>query len=381
MKIRSFTINVPDEDIQDLKDRLRRTRWPSRVDGIGWEQGTDIDYMQDIVEYWLNSYDWRAQEARLNESPQFVANVDGQDIHFVHKRARQGNGLPVVLVNGWPSSFVELVPLVPLLADPQSHGGDPDDAFDVIIPSIPGYGFSPAPTEKGMSLPEVAKLFAKLMDGLGYSRYGVQGGNFGATFATHMSRFNPKKVVGIHLNFVTLHIPTPRRVLDGKPTDEDREYIDALNEYRTKEGAYGLINRTKPQSLGYGLNDSPAGLAAWILEKFRAWGGCGRDIDKAFSRDDLLTNVSVYWFTQTITSACRLYWESSPLKFEPGEIVPAPCGVARFPEDPIYPTRSWTEMYYHIKRWVEMPAGGHFPGLEQPHALAREIREFFRELR
>lgn len=381
MRVEPFTINISDEAIQDLHERIDRTRWPSRIEDIGWEQGTDIDYLQDLVQYWRNEFDWRKQEAKLNELPQFMATIGDQDIHFVHQRAKNGNGLPVMLVNGWPSSFVELVPLVPLLTDPEAHGGKPEDAFDVIIPSIPGYGFSPPPTRKGMSLIEVSKIFGNLMDGLGYETYGVQGGNFGATFATHLSRFNPDKVIGIHLNFVTLHVPTPQRVLDGNPTKEDQEYIDALNEYRSKEGAYGLINRTKPQSLGFGLNDSPAGLAAWIVEKFRAWGGCGRDVDKAFSRDDLLTNISVYWFTETITSACRLYWESGPLKFEPGEMVPAPCGVARFPEDPIYPTRSWTEMYYHVKRWTNMPEGGHFSGLEQPEALVGEIREFFGTVR
>jgi len=296
----------------------------------------------------------------LNKFAQFRGVIGDQQIHFVHERARTGSGLPLIITHGWPGSFAEMVKIIPMLTDPEAHGGATDDAFDVVAPSLPGYGFSAPPRQTGMNAFAIAEIWAELMAGLGYDR-----------------------VLGLHLNYIPGSFQPPHDPSGQDITEEERAFLATRAAWVEEEGAYGSIHTTRPQSLAYALNDSPAGLASWIIEKFRSWSDCEGDVERAFTRDELLTNVSIYWFTQTIGSSMRLYWESRqrPLRFAPGERVRTPCAVAHFPKELPLPPRSWVERVYDVRRWTKMPKGGHFAALEQPALLAQDIRVFFRSLR
>ena len=339
--------------------------------------------MRRLADHWLGQFDWRAQEARLNRLPNRIATVDSQDIHFVHQPGAGPSPLPLILTHGWPGSFVEFEHLIPLLADPGTHGGDPADAFHVVVPSLPGYGFSPAPARAGVNTHEIAKLWRGLMAELGYDRFGAQGGDIGAGVSVWLARLCSERVSGAHLTFIPGSNPPPRG--NGAPamTAAEQSYRDSAASWSAEEGAYAALQGTKPQTLSFALTDSPLGLAAWIAEKVRAWSDCGGDIERVISLDTLLTDISLYWFGDSMSASLRLYKENRlrPLVFASGERVTPPLGVAHFPRELPMPPRSWVERVFDVRRWSPMPAGGHFAALEQPALLAEEIRAFFRPLR
>jgi pimeloyl-ACP methyl ester carboxylesterase len=356
--IEPFAIAVPPATIADLRERLRRTRWPEGVDESG---GIPRSELAEVVRYWAEEFDWEAAERRLNHLPHFRAAVDGQRIHFVHVRSAAPKAVPLLLLHGWPGSFVEMLDIIPMLSD----------RFHVVVPSLPGYGFSDPPTAVGMSNARMAELFAGLMSTLGYQRFLAQGGDWGAGICTWLARDFPSRLLGIHLNYIPgSYSPT----VEGRLSSAEEAFLQDRAAWAEESGGYGHIQRTRPLTLAYGLSDSPAGLAAWILEKFREWA----DPASRLSRDALLTNVTLYWVTNTIGSSVRLYQESTrtPLRFGAGERLAVPCGVARFPREAPFPPREWIERVYPIARWSEMPRGGHFAAMEEPALLAEDISAF-----
>jgi pimeloyl-ACP methyl ester carboxylesterase len=375
--VQPFFIQIPESTLDDLRERLRRTRWPDEVLDSGWDYGTNLGYLMELVAYWRDEFDWREQERRLNELSHFRTDIDGSGIHFIHARGNGPAPFPLVLTHGWPSSFFELTKLVPLLTDPAAHGGDPADAFDIVVPSMPGFGFSSRPTEPFVSA-RVADLWAQLMQRLGYERFGAHGGDIGGGVTARLGQFHPEAVAGIHVTNVYGSIGQH----DPPPTDAERRHLDQQARWERDEGAYGDLQGTRPQTLAYGLNDSPAGLAAWIVEKYRAWSDNDGSVERVFSKDELLTNITIYWVTETIGSSFRPYWDSrnnpNPRPWVP---ITVPCGIAIFPRDLEHPPREFAERSYNVHRWTEMPRGGHFAALEEPQLLAEDIRAFFRDLR
>jgi pimeloyl-ACP methyl ester carboxylesterase len=382
MKVEPFKIAIADSAIDDLQHRLAATRWPDEINDDDWSYGTRLAALEALVRHWQREFDWRKQEAALNRLPQFRATVDGFGIHFVHQRGVGPKPFPLIITHGWPGSFVEMVKILPLLTDPGRHGGDPVDAFDVVAPSLPGYGFSDRPAAPGMSPPAVARLWSLLMDGLGYRRYGVQGGDWGAVVSAWLARNHPDPVAGFHVNLMPI-IDPPRGSAARPLSDAETAYLEGLRKWAEAEYAYGHIQGTKPQTLAYALNDSPAGLAGWILEKFRAWSDCAGDPSSIFTADELLTNIAIYWFTATIGSSMRLYREqgATPFDLSDGGRVTPPFGFARFPKELSYPPREWAERVFNVVHWTDMPRGGHFAAMEQPQLMAEDIRAFFRPLR
>jgi pimeloyl-ACP methyl ester carboxylesterase len=382
MQIEPFRIDVPDPVLADLRERLARTRFPDEVAGSGWTYGTSLAYMRDLVAYWRDRYDWRAHEARLNAFPQFRARVGGLGIHFLHVRGVGPSPLPLVVTHGWPGSVAEFVEIIGPLADPARHGGDPRDAFDVVAPSMPGYGFSERPATPGMEAERIAALWTELMEGLGYRRFGAQGGDWGSMVSTYLGARHADRVLGIHLNMVIAFPPDPANPADGLAQEEVVDLMEARR-FLKEETGYQRIQGTKPQTLAYGLNDSPAGLAAWIVEKFRTWSDCDGEVERRFTKDQLLTNVMLYWVPETANSSCRLYYEMMHAdKFPPtGFRVEVPTGCAIFPRELIKPPRAWVERLYNVRRWTRMAKGGHFAAMEEPQALVEDVRAFFRPLR
>ncbi|WP_161880490.1 epoxide hydrolase family protein [Deinococcus alpinitundrae] len=384
MDIRPFVIAVPDQQLAELKTRLQATRWPAAFagdqDNGGWDYGADIDFVRNLSQVWQETFDWRAREAQLNLLPQYHALINGLNIHFIHQPGTGPAPLPLVLTHGWPGSFAEMERLVPLLADPGRLGGNPDDAFHVVAPSLPGYGFSDAPQAPGMGSRQIAALWAELMDGLGYARFGAQGGDIGAGVSTWLGFDYPEQVLGLHLNYIPGSYRPP--LGEGEPlqTVEEADFLKRAAAWTEEEGGYGHLQGTRPQTLAYGLSDSPVGLAAWIAEKFRAWTDLG---GQGVSPDALLTNIALYWFTNTIGSSVRLYRENQrqPVHFAPGQRVRPPLSVAVFPRELPMPPRSWVERVYDVRRWTLMPRGGHFAAMEEPELLAADIRAAFRPLR
>jgi pimeloyl-ACP methyl ester carboxylesterase len=383
MDVQPFRINIAAETLSDLKARLAQTRWPDSIADSAWTYGADIRYVQEIVDYWMRQFDWRKQEHAMNLFNHFRAEVDGLSIHFIHERGRGPKPFPLVITHGWPGSFVEMLKIIPQLVDPVSHNGDADDSFDVIVPSLPGYGFSGRPTQSGMNAFRIAQLWVQLMDGLGYGRFGAQGGDWGASVTTCLGLRHPAHLVGLHLNYIPgsykPFLRSGARTLSATET----AFLEAQDSWSQAEGGYGHIQATKPQTLAFGLNDSPVGLAAWIIEKFQAWSDCDGDVEKRFTKDELLTNIMIYWTTQTIHSSMRLYYEGRerPLHFEEDESVQLPCGIAKFLKEAPFPPREWIERGYNIHRWTEFPTGGHFAAMEEPDALVEDIRALFRPLR
>lgn len=383
MDVRPFEIAVDQAVLDDLQARLNLTRWPDEVAGSGWNYGSNLAYMKELVEYWRTGFDWRAQERQLNAFNHCQSRVDGLDIHFIHERGVGPAPMPLVITHGWPSCFFEMTKIIPLLADPGQHGGDPADAFDVVAPSLPGFGFSQASHEPGMQVQKVADLWAKLMtENLGYPRFAAQGGDIGAGVTARLGYGHSDQLYGIHLTSVTR--PTPYLGPGSRPlTDAEDALVKQRDRWFMDEGGYNHIQGTKPQTLSYGLNDSPAGLAAWIVEKYRTWSDCHGDIESRYTKDELLTIVTIYWVTNSIGSSVRMYKEnqSSLWTMGPDEKVPAPAGMAMFPQEISRPPREWAERSYNVRRFEEMPRGGHFAALEEPELLAGEIRAFFRPLR
>jgi pimeloyl-ACP methyl ester carboxylesterase len=379
MAIAPFRIDVPQSDIDDLRRRLAATRWPDQLPGTTWEYGTDISYLRDLTAYWATKFDWRRQEAMLNQFPQFKAQVDGVDIHFAHVRGKGPDPAPLLLIHGWPGSFFEFYKAIGPLTDPAAHGGDAAEAFDVVVPSLPGFTFSGPTTQTGLGPPRIGELLHKLMtEILEYQRYGAQGGDWGAIISTSIARMFPQSLTGIHLNMLSGRLPP------GEPEDEHEKALAAQRaHFANEETGYQRIQGTKPQTLGYAINDSPAGLAAWIVEKWRTWSDCHGDVEKAFTRDEILTNISLYWFTGTINSSTRIYYESAHSRpaLPMTDRVEVPTAVADFPKEIYRASRRQAEFFYNIRHWTEMPRGGHFAALEQPDLLVADVRAFFRSLR
>jgi pimeloyl-ACP methyl ester carboxylesterase len=359
--IEPFEIRVDESVLDDLRDRLARTRFADQIDGAGWEYGIPVDYLRELVDYWRDEYDWRAQETQLNELAHYRTRIDGQSIHFVHERSLRPNAFPLLLLHGWPGAFTEFLDAIPLLGE-----------FDLIVPSLPGYGFSEPTRTPGWDATRIAGAFTELMARLGYPRYGVQGGDWGAQIATRICALDPEHCTAIHLN-----MPLGERPEEAVPlSDDDKAGLAALAHFQREESGYALEQSTKPQTVGAALNDSPAGLLAWMMEKFRTWSDCGGHPENAFTRDQLLTIVTTYWVTETSASAARLYWEHKNAKDAP-EYVAVPTGVARYPKEVLRFPRPWVERRYNVTRWAEMPRGGHFAAMEQPELFAEDVRAFF----
>ena len=374
VQVEPFTIAIPDDVLEDLAARLRATRWPQASPAAPWEQGTDLAYLRDLAAYWADGFDWRARERELNEHDHFRATIAGTRVHFIHARAPSGDGIPLILTHGWPSSFVELLALVPLLCE----------EFDLVIPSLPGYGFSERPPHAGIHARHTARLWHRLMRGLGYERYGAHGGDWGAGVSTFMALDDPEPIIGVHLANVD---NDPYTGEGARPlTDAERDYQAHWQRWLAEEHAYSEIQSTKPQTLAFGLNDSPAGLAAWIVEKWRAWGDTGGDVESRFPRDLLLTNVTLYWITATIGTSILDYYDdrwSPETSFGPGDFVGVPTAITGFTHNYVHEgvmPREWAERLYDVRRFTPMPRGGHFPAVEEPDLLADDIRAFFGEL-
>ncbi len=383
MAVERFSVRIPEAILDDLNRRLDAVRWPDELPGARWDFGTNLEYMRSLVSYWRSAYNWRQQEAALNRLPQYRLAIDGFRVHFVHVRGKGPTPTPLVMTHGWPGSFVEMVKIIPLLTDPAAHGGKPEDAFDVVVPSLPGYGFSDRPGERGMNSTKIAALWVRLMRELGYERFAAQGGDLGAGVSTALGLDHPNSIIGIHLNYISGRVLLGG-TLDQTPDDKAAAaFVAELRAWADSEGGYSHLQSTKPQTLSYGLNDSPVGLAAWIIEKFRTWSDCGGDVERVFTRDELLTNVMIYWVTQTIGSSVRLYYESrqQPLRLSSAIRVKPPVAVVVFPKELPMPPRALAEGGFNIVRWTAMPKGGHFAALEQPELLARDIREFLGGLR
>jgi len=379
--LRPFTLRVPDEILADLRARLDRVRWPDEAPGAGWTHGTSLAYLKELVAYWRERYDWRAHEARLNGWRQFTAPVGGIDIHVVPEPGVGPAPLPLLLSHGWPGSIVEFERIIPMLTDPARFGGDPADAFTVVAPSLPGYTLSFQPGQPRVGVVEIADLFATLMtEVLGYQRFAAQGGDWGAFITACLGAAYPERLAGIHVNLLVVRRDqTP----PATPTGEEQAYLEELAHWMREETGYLQIQGTRPQTLAYGLTDSPVGLAAWIVEKFRAWSDCGGDVERRFSKDTLLTNVMLYWVTGAIGSSFWPYYARAHSAWPVSERRPVrvPTAYASFPREILHPPRAWAERVYDIRRWTTMPAGGHFAALEEPEALAADLRAFFRPLR
>jgi pimeloyl-ACP methyl ester carboxylesterase len=376
-----FTIHVPDETLADLKKRLARARFPDEVAGAEWNYGTNRAYLQQLVTYWRDQFDWRAQERSLNQFEQFTTNIDGLNIHFIWRRARERNAFPLLITHGWPGSFVEFTKIIGPLTDPAAHGGRAADAFDVVIPSIPGFGFSDKPNTAGYNAAKMAEIEAKLMARLGYKRYGAQGGDWGALIAAPLAIYDKAHVAGIHLNMCTATPPAGVSDPSAGLTPAEQGRMKARQHFQTEETGYSTEQGTKPQTIGVALNDSPVGLAAWIVEKFQTWCDCDGNPESVFTKDELLTNITLYWVTQTAASSARLYYESRHVGSVLSGRVEVPTACAQFSKEIGWAPRRWVEARYNLKRWTEFPRGGHFAALEQPDALVGDVRAFFRGLR
>jgi pimeloyl-ACP methyl ester carboxylesterase len=369
--IEPFRVEVDDAVLVDLRARLADTRFPDPIPGTGWEYGTPIQEVRDLVGYWRDGYDWRAAEAQVNAFDHFLTRIDGQRIHFVHARSDQPDALALLLVHGWPGSIVEFLDVIPRLTAA---------GFHVVAPSLPGYAFSEAPQVRGWDVARVARAFVTLMDRLGYGRYGAQGGDWGAQITTRMATLDPRHCVGLHVN-MPIAGPPPG---DAPLTTEEQADLAVMTRFQRDDAAYAQVQGAHPQTLGIALDDSPAGLLAWIVQRFRDWSDCDGVLERSFSRDQLLTNVMLYWVTRSFTSSARLYWETmhSGVLREPLEHVDVPTGIARYPKEEIlrFP-RSWVEQRYHVTHWVDMPRGGHFAAMEEPELFADDVIAFFRTVR
>jgi pimeloyl-ACP methyl ester carboxylesterase len=373
-----FTAHTDAAALDDLRTRLRATRWPDAPQDAGWSLGADLDYLRELVTYWADEFDWPAQEAALNRLPRYRVQVGGLGIHVVHAPAATGSSaLPLVLTHGWPDSFWRYSKVVPLLAEPGAHGADPADAFDVVVPDVPGFGYSDAPVGPPIDSIAVAGLWAELMTVLGYERFGAAGGDIGSHVSRYLALDYPERVVAVHRTDAGIPI--------GNPDDlapEEREWLATTVTWGATEGAYAAMHRTKPQTAAFGLTDSPAGLAAWIVEKLRSWSGCEGDIERTFTKDEILTNVTIYWLTGTIGSSMRMYRANGAIPpAQLGRHVDVPSGFSIFQGDVVRPPRAWLERTTNAVYATEPPRGGHFAPFEEPELYAQELREFFRPYR
>ncbi|MDB5386256.1 MAG: multidrug transporter [Planctomycetaceae bacterium] len=385
--VTDFRIDITQKVLDDLKHRLQNTRWIHPLKGESWNAGTDLDYLKELVDYWRDEYDWRKQEQALNQFRHFKTDVAGVGVHFLHERGTGPAPFPLILTHGYPDSFYRFAKIIPMLTHPEAFGGQAEDAFDVVVPDLPGYGFSDKPTTVG-TIFRVQDLWARLMtEKLGYKRFGAHGGDWGSTVTEQLARGHSNSVVAIHLTDV------PFGHLFQKPNDPssvERQFFQRNEQWLQKEGAYALIQSTKPQSLAPGLNDSPAGLAAWIVEKFQSWSDCGGKIESRLTKDELLTHIMIYWVTESIGPSFQPYyayanagavtWMKEALKTWIGSSK-VPAAFALFPQDISHPPREWAERFFNVQRWNEMPSGGHFAAMEEPELLAEDLRSWFRTFR
>jgi epoxide hydrolase len=373
-----FTVSVADEEVDDLRRRLRATRWPDPETVDDWSQGVPLAAVQDLCRYWADEYDWPARQARLNAVPQYLVEVQGLPVHLLHVPSPVDGALPLVLTHGWPGSVAEFLEVIGPLTDPASHGGDPADAFSVVVPSLPGYGWSGKPSAPGWGFERTADAWVELMSRLGYQRFGAQGGDLGSFLSANIAARHPDRVAGIHLNMVVTPPPAGRTEF----TEREQRAVDKATRFATVDSAYNMQQRTRPQTLGYGLTDSPAGQCAWILEKFWSWTDAGGDPVGVLGADRILDHVATYWFSRSATSAARMYWELAQSPATRTPTVPVPTGVSLFPHDILLPTEEWARAQYpDLRFWREHDRGGHFAAMEQPDLLVADVREFFRPLR
>lgn len=375
MVVQPFQVNVHEQVLIDLRERIQRTRWPDEITNSGWAAGASLSYMKELAEYWLTKFDWRKVENEINAYPNFLAEIDGYKIHYLHIKGTGQKSIPLIALHGWPGSFLEMMKLIPLLTN------NTEPAFDLIIPSLMGYGFSQKITDPGCNLQFMGRLYCKLMKELSYEKFGVHGGDFGSGLGMVLALNYPQHVIGLHLNNIEGYY-TPYVPEGEKLTEEEIQYDKDGEDWYNKEGAYSHQQRTKPLTLAYGLNDSPIGLCAWIIEKFFAWSDCNGNIESVFTKDELLANVTLYWVTETIHSSIRLYNESrkAPLHLTKDDFTKVPVGIARFPMEDAIPPRRYVERGFNVQRWTNMPAGGHFAAMEQPELLAEDIKSFFIDL-
>ncbi len=383
--ITPFEIVVPDAAINDLKTRLQNTRLPDQISETTWEYGTDKTYLTELIDYWENEFDWREQERTLNEFDHFKTEIDEIEMHFIHQRSEHPDAIPLMIVHGWPGSISEFSKIIDPLIDPVAYGGSASDAFHVITPSLPGFGFSSAPTQPGYSPEKIAHILAALMEKIGYQRYAIAGGDWGAIINRHLAFNYPDRLIGLHSNMMLAGPPTDREQR-ADVTQAEETARAARGAYMQNERAYQQIQGSKPQTLGYGLNDSPTGLAAWIVEKFHGWTdmpqGATGYLDNHFTKDELLTNIAIYWFTGTITSSTRIYYENSKTPIEtPLGYINVPTGAAIFPAEIFVTPRAWAESAYDLRHWSVMTEGGHFAALEKPDLYLNDLQIFFRLLR
>lgn len=377
LNFRSDPVAVAEPVLADLWDRLDRARLPNQIEGIGWDQGTELGWLQEVIAYWRNDFDWRAVEAEINGWGPVATEVDGQRIHVLHARSPHPGAMPLLLSHGWPGSVIEFLDALA----PLTHPDDPADAFDVVAPSLPGYGFTGPTVQPGWHPRRIASAFTEVMAGLGYDRYGVQGGDWGSIVSQNVADLVPDRLTGLHLNFVSVPRPSGERTAELAP--EEQASIEGMRSWNEAEAGYSGIQRTKPQTVGYGLDDSPVGLAAWLLEKFRSWSDAGDDVLAAFSLDRLLANVTTYWVTRTATSSARLYWEMARAGREtvPHAYVGVPTGIANFPGEITRMPRRWVEHRYNVTYWSEPRRGGHFAAMQVPDLFVEDLRAFFRTVR
>ena len=383
--ITPFEIVVPDAAINDLKTRLQNTRLPDQISETTWEYGTDKTYLTELIDYWENEFDWREQERTLNEFDHFKTQIDEIEMHFIHQRSEHPDAIPLMIVHGWPGSISEFSKIIDPLIDPVAYGGSASDAFHVITPSLPGFGFSSAPTQPGYSPEKIAHILAALMEKIGYQRYAIAGGDWGAIINRYLAFNYPDRLIGLHSNMMLAGPPTDREQR-ADVTQVEETARAARGAYMQNERAYQQIQGSKPQTLGYGLNDSPTGLAAWIVEKFHGWTdmpqGATGYLDNHFTKDELLTNIAIYWFTGTITSSTRIYYENSKTPIEtPLGFINVPTGAAIFPAEIFVTPRAWAEAAYDLRHWSVMSEGGHFAALEKPDLYLNDLQIFFRLLR
>jgi epoxide hydrolase len=384
--MRSLRIEIPQADLDDLRRRIANTRWPDEIPGLGWDRGVPLEYLKELADYWRNEYDWRAAEARLNEFPNFVTEIDGTDVHFMHIRSVEAGALPLIMTHGWPGTVAEFLEVIEPLTNPVRHGGDPADAFHLVIPSIPGYAFSGPTGQVGWDTGRVAGAWKELMRRLGYDRYAVQGGDWGMPISLRLGLADPEHVAGIHLNMcVTVPPPDPEAMAGLDQADLAR--LEFMSRFMHDGTGWQRIQSTRPQTLSYALTDSPVGQLAWIVEKYKEWTDSAKVPEDAVSRDHILTAVSIYWLTATAGSSAQLYYESSHMDADfvrtwlgPWPLA-MPVGVASFPQDAVRPVRRFAEQIMPtLTHWTEFDRGGHFPALEQPKLLVDDIRTFARSL-
>jgi len=383
-----FNISIEQPVMDDLKNRIANTRWTDELENSNWEYGTNKTYLKELCDYWQNDFDWRKQEKYLNSFRHFKSTVDDTAIHFIHAKGEGNNTIPLLLIHGFPDSFVRFLKIIPLLTKEDENGL----SFDVVVPSTPGYGFSDIPSRKGMDTKHIASLFVKLMkEELGYEKFVAHGGDTGSDISEKIALYHPDSLLGIHIT----DVPWEHEIIPiDNPSKAEEKFKKDSTKWSMTEGAYAMIQSTKPQTLAYGLNDSPVGLAAWIIEKFKTWSDCDGNIENCFSKDELLTNITIYWATQTVNSAFRLYKEGiqrvmnamyNPLaKINPfektGDKTEVPTAFALFPKDISSPPKEYAERFFNVQRWTKLPRGGHFAAMEQPELLAADIRKYISRL-